>query len=159
MVLTRRLRILHTFLCTAERASPSIVAALVAEGLQGLLRRQCFTFTPKAIAFFVSHFLPDLIFNPAWSDFDHELLGESCFRIMTSGLRFNMGDIQSSSCSTATTLRHCLRKLRRTSALSWNTRLATGLTTCPRPSWSVPIIFVPAFRNISKFASCSGLRP
>ena len=54
---------------------------------------------------------PDFIFNPARSNFHlggdnftfscnepahHNLLGQSCFRVMESGLRFNMGDIRSS---------------------------------------------------------------
>jgi len=50
---------------------------------------------------------PDFIFDPARSKFDnlafwcnepahHNLLAESCFRVMRSGLQFNMGDIQSS---------------------------------------------------------------
>ena len=36
--LTRRLCILHTFLCTAERTSTSIVAALVAKGYDEVAR-------------------------------------------------------------------------------------------------------------------------
>ena len=59
---------------------------------------QCYT--PKEIACI-------MLFDPARSNFDdlafwcnesvhHNLLGESCFRVMKSALRFNMGDIESS---------------------------------------------------------------
>jgi ABC-type dipeptide/oligopeptide/nickel transport system ATPase component len=115
-VLNRRLRILYTFLCTAERTSTPTVAALVADsnnkvakavldGLHAVLYAQ-----DDQIFWYHASF-PDFIFDPARSNFrigkkdfafscnepaHHNLLGESCFHIMKSGLRFNMGDIPSS---------------------------------------------------------------
>ena len=110
--LTRRLCILHTFLCTAERTSTSIVAALVAEGHDDIARAvvedlHAVLYTQGNRVFWYHASFPDFIFNPVRSNFDnfafscnepahHNLLGESCFRVMKSGLRFNMGDIKSS---------------------------------------------------------------
>jgi hypothetical protein len=110
--LTCRLQILYTFLCTAERTSTSIAAALVAEGdddialavAEGL---HAVLYTQGDRVFWYHSSFPDFIFDPLRSDFDsftfscngpshHELLGETCFRIMKTGLRFNMGDIKSS---------------------------------------------------------------
>ena len=117
--LTRRLRILYTFLCTAERTSTSTVAALlmedddeatraVAEDLHAVL------YTQDDHVFWYHASFPDFIFDPARSNFHvgenrfefwcneavhHNLLGESCFHVMAmepSGLRFNIGDITSS---------------------------------------------------------------
>jgi WD40 repeat protein len=113
--LTRRLRILYTVLCMAERTPTSVVAALlaeddevtraVAEDLHAVLYIQ-----DDRIFWYHASF-PDFIFDPARSNFllgegefafscngpaHHNLLGESCFRVMKSGLRFNMGDIPSS---------------------------------------------------------------
>jgi len=115
-ILTRRLSILYTFLCTAERTSPSIVSALVAEGdddsvmgVAGDLHAVLYTQDDRVFWYHAS--FPDFIFNPARSNFrvgeenfefscnepaHHKLLGESCFSVMKSGLRFNMGDIRSS---------------------------------------------------------------
>ena len=111
-VLSRRLRILHTFLCTVERTSISIVAALVAEGQGDVTRAvaedlHAVLYTQGDHVFWFHASFPDFIFSPARSNFDnfafscnkpahHNLLGESCFRVMKSGLRFNMGDIKSS---------------------------------------------------------------
>jgi len=111
-VLTRRLRVLHTFLCTAERTSTSVVAALIAEGHDDVARAvvedlHAVLYTKGNCVFWYHASFPDFIFNPARSNFDnfwfscnehahHNLLGESCFRVMKSGLRFNMGDIESS---------------------------------------------------------------
>jgi hypothetical protein len=110
--LTCRLHILYTFLCTAERTSTSIVAALVAEGdddvalavAEGL---HAVLYIQGDRVFWYHASFPDFIFDRARSNFDgfefwcnepahHNLLGESCFRVMKSGLRFNMGDIKSS---------------------------------------------------------------
>ena len=113
--LTRRLHILYTFLCTAERTSTSTVAALVegdneaaravAEDLHAVL------YTQDNRVFWYHASFPDFIFDPARSNFcvggdrfefwcneatHHNLLGGSCFRVMETGLRFNMGNIPSS---------------------------------------------------------------
>jgi hypothetical protein len=104
-----RLRILYTFLCTAERTSTSIVAALVAEedhdmAVAVVEELHAVLYTQRERVFWYHASFPDFIFG---SNFDnlafwcneaahHKLLGESCFRVMKSGLRFNMGDIQSS---------------------------------------------------------------
>jgi len=110
--LTCRLRILYTFLCTAERTSSSIVAALVADGDDDVARAvaedlHAVLYTQGDRIFWYHSSFLDFIFDPARSDFDnfafscnehvhHYLLGESCFSVMKSGLRFNMGDITSS---------------------------------------------------------------
>jgi len=110
--LTRRLQILYTFLCTAERTSSSIVAALVAEGDDAVASAvaedlHAVLYTQGDRVFWYHSSFPDFIFDPARSNFDnfafrcnepahHNLLGESCFRVMKSCLRFNMGDIKSS---------------------------------------------------------------
>ena len=118
-LLTRRLRILYTFLCTAERTSTSTVAALVADNdndvAKAILEKlHAVLYTQDNQVFWYHASFPDFIFDPARSDFligeekfefwcnepvHHSILGESCFRIMKSekfGLRFNMGDITSS---------------------------------------------------------------
>jgi hypothetical protein len=111
-LLTCRLRILYTFLCTAERTSTSIAAALVAEGDDDIALAvaedlHAVLYTQGDRVFWYHASFPDFIFDPTRSNFDkfafwcnesahQNLLGESCFRIMKSGLRFNMGDIKSS---------------------------------------------------------------
>jgi NACHT domain len=118
-VLARRLRILYTFLCTAERTSASIVAALVPDGddeaARAVLRDlHAVLYTQDDRVFWYHASFPDFIFTQVRSNFrienrdfafscnepvHHSLLGESCFRIMSSeksGLRFNMGNIMSS---------------------------------------------------------------
>ena len=118
-VLARRLRTLYTFLCTAERTSTSIVAALVLDGddeaARAVLRDlHAVLYTQDDRVFWYHTSFPDFIFTPARSSFridkkdftfscnelaHHSFLGKSCFSIMkseTSGLRFNMGNISSS---------------------------------------------------------------
>jgi len=115
-VLARRLRILYTFLCTAERTSASIAAALVPDGddeaARAVLRDlHAVLYTQDDRVFWYHASFPDFIFTQARSNFHidkkdftfscnqsahHGLLSESCFRIMKSGLRFNMGNIMSS---------------------------------------------------------------
>ena len=118
-VLARRLRILYTFLCTAEPTSTSIVAALVLdcddEAARAVLRDlHAVLYTQDNQVFWYHTSFPDFIFSEERSNFridnknftfscneptHHNLLGESCFRIMKSekfGLRFNMGNIKSS---------------------------------------------------------------
>jgi hypothetical protein len=107
-ILDRRLRILHTFLCTPERTSISIVAALlevhddivtaVLNNLHAVL------YTQDNCVFWYHASFPDFVFNSARANLTfscdepahQNFLGKSCFRIMKSGLRFNMGDIPSS---------------------------------------------------------------
>jgi hypothetical protein len=117
--LERRLETLYTFLCTAERTSASIVAALVLDGDDEAARAVLHELhavlytTPDDLVFWYHASFPDFIFNQARSNFlndkkdfiftfscnepaHHSLLGKSCFSIMKSGLRFNMGNITSS---------------------------------------------------------------
>ena len=115
-VLARRLCTLYTFLCTAERTSTSIVAALVLDGddeaARAVLRDlHAVLYTQDDQVFWYHVSFPDFIFTQARSNFcidkkeftfscnepaHHILLGKSCFCIMKSGLRFNMGNITSS---------------------------------------------------------------
>jgi hypothetical protein len=111
-----RLRVLYTFLCTAERTSTSTVAALVAdsddEAAKAVLDDlHAVLYSQDDRVFWYHASFPDFIFDPVRSNFrigekdfvfscnepiHHNLLGESCFHIMKSGLRFNMGNITSS---------------------------------------------------------------
>ena len=119
-VLARRLCTLYTFLCTAERTSASVVAALVLDGDEEAVRAvlrdlHAVLYTTQDDRVFWYHAsFPDFIFTQARSNFridkedftfscnklaHHSLLGQSCFGIMKSekfGLRFNMGNIASS---------------------------------------------------------------
>ena len=118
-VLDRRLLILYTFLCTAERTSTSIVAALVPDGDDEaasavLCDLHAVLYTQDNQVFWYHASFPDFIFDRARSNFrfcdrdfafscnkaaHHNILGKSCFRVMKmepSGLRFNMGNIPSS---------------------------------------------------------------
>jgi hypothetical protein len=117
--LVRRLRILYTFLCTVERTSTSVVAALIPDGddetARAVLRDlHAVLYTQDNRVFWYHASFPDFIFTQARSNFridnndftfscnklaHHSLLGEYCFSIMKSeklGLRFNMGNITSS---------------------------------------------------------------
>ena len=113
---TRRLHVLYTFLCTGERISPSVAAALVPggdnEAVGTILHDfRSILYTHGNQVFWYHPSFTDFIFTPTWSNFrigeddfafscneqsHHRLLTESCFRIMESGLRFNMGNISSS---------------------------------------------------------------
>ena len=118
-VLARRLCTLYTFLCTAERTSASVAAALVPDGdddaARAVLRDlHAVLYTQDDRVFWYHASFPDFIFTQARSNFridktdftfscnesaHHSLLGKSCFCIMKSeksGLRFNMGNITSS---------------------------------------------------------------
>jgi hypothetical protein len=118
-VLARRLCTLYTFLCTAERTSTSIVAALVLDGDDETARAvlhdlHAVLYTQDDRVFWYHISFPDFIFSGARSNFrfdnkdftfscnepaHHNLLGKSCFCIMKpekSGLRFNIGNITSS---------------------------------------------------------------
>ncbi|KAF8153168.1 hypothetical protein B0H34DRAFT_94878 [Crassisporium funariophilum] len=114
--LTRRLRILFTFLCTAERTSASVAAALLSEddeeAARAVLRSlHPVLYTQDDHVYWYHASFPDFIFDQTRSNFSvrgekfafwckesdhHNLLGDSCFRVMESGLRFNMGNIKSS---------------------------------------------------------------
>ena len=113
--LTARLRILHTFICTAEPTSTSTVAALVAdndnEAAEAVLHKlHAVLYTQDDRVFWYHASFPDFILDRARIGEDdiafwcnepdhHKFLSESCFRVMEiepSGLRFNMGNITSS---------------------------------------------------------------
>ena len=104
-----RLRILHTFLCTADRTSTSVIADLlftsdytdVAEKLLLYLHAVLYTEAGRVLAYHRS--FSDFIFDRSRSDdfwcdqaMHHRLLTDSCFRIMKDGLRFNIANISSS---------------------------------------------------------------
>ena len=109
-LLSARLCILYTFLCSAERISASVAATLletdieVASIILGNLHAVLYVQDDKVFWYHAS--FPDFIFNRDCSNFtfscdvaaQHGLLAHACFRIMNSketGLRFNMGDINS----------------------------------------------------------------
>ena len=113
-VLARRLLTLYTFLCTAERTSASIAAALVPDGddeaARAVLRDlHAVLYAQDNQVFWYHASFPDFIFTQARSNFriskdftfscneqaHQNILGQSCFCIMKSGLRFNMGNITS----------------------------------------------------------------
>ncbi|PPQ85584.1 hypothetical protein CVT25_000026, partial [Psilocybe cyanescens] len=104
-----RCSILHTFLCTAERTSTSVIANLlftsdytdVAEKLLSDLHAVLYREDGLVLAYHKS--FSDFIFAEArsgnfWCDQakHHRLLAESCFRSMRDGLRFNIADISPS---------------------------------------------------------------
>ena len=106
-----RLRILHTFLCTADRTSTSVIADLlfpsyyadVAKKLLSYLHAVLYTEDGRVLAYHKS--FSDFIFDQTrsgdfWCDqaTHHRYLTESCFRIMNAkdGLRFNIAKISSS---------------------------------------------------------------
>jgi len=104
-----RLRILHTFLCTADRTSTSVISDLlftsdytdVAKKLLSDLHAVLYTEDGRVLAYHKS--FPDFIFDQArsadfWCDqaMHHRLLTDSCFRIMKDGLHFNIANISSS---------------------------------------------------------------
>ena len=115
-ILICRLRILYTFLCTVERTSTSTVAALVADSDNEVAKAvlddlHAVLYSQDDQIFWYHASFPDFIFDPARANFrigekdfafscnapaHHNLIGESCFHIMKSGLRFNMGNISSS---------------------------------------------------------------
>jgi hypothetical protein len=107
-----RLKILHTFLCTAERTSTSIVANLVsasdADSFTKLVdtvlaQLHAVLYTQHDQVLWYHKSFPDFLFDPDrskkfWCNEaeHHRRLMESCFRIMKSGLRFNIANIPSS---------------------------------------------------------------
>ena len=107
-----RLKILHTFICTAERTSTSIVANLVSPSDVDsftklvdtvLAQLHAVLYTQHDQVFWYHKSFPDFLFNQDrskkfWCNEaeHHRRLVESCFRIMKSGLRFNIANIPSS---------------------------------------------------------------
>ena len=104
-----RCSILHTFLCTAERTSPSIVADLlfpsgytdIGEKLLSDLHAVLYRQHGRVLAYHKS--FSDFIFDQNrsgnfWCNqaMHHRLLADACFRRMKDGLRFNIADIPSS---------------------------------------------------------------
>ena len=110
-----RLRILHTFLCTFERTSTSLAAALLSESdeiavaVLNQLHAVLYCKDDQVLWYHAS--FPDFIFSQTRSTFEldgrrismsinkahhHALLTKCCFNIMESQLRFNIGDIPSS---------------------------------------------------------------
>ena len=104
-----RRRILHTFLCTAERTSASVVADLlftsdytdVAEKLLSDLHAVLYREQGRVLAYHKS-FLDFILDKGRSGNFwcnqvvRHRLLADACFRCMKDGLRFNIADIPSS---------------------------------------------------------------
>jgi len=107
-----RLKILHTFLCTAERTSTSIAANLISTSDANsftkvvdkvLEQLHAVLYTQHDQVFWYHKSFPDFLFNPDrskkfWCNEaeNHRRLVESCFRIMKSSIRFNIANIQSS---------------------------------------------------------------
>jgi hypothetical protein len=117
-----RLRILYTFLCTAERSSTSIVTSLLDDSdsdtasdaenhavddtsiADDVLRRlYAVLYTDNDRVLWYHKSFPDFLFEKArskefWCDEaeHHQDLMESCFHIMKAGLRFNIANIPSS---------------------------------------------------------------
>ena len=104
-----RCSILHTFLCTAERTSTSVVADLlftsdytdVAEKLLLDLHAVLYCENGRVLAYHKS--FSDFILNQDRSGIfwcnqamHHRLLADACFRCMKDGLRFNIANIPSS---------------------------------------------------------------
>jgi len=104
-------RILHTFLCTADWTSASVIADLlftsdytdVADKLLSDLHAVLYTEDGRVLAYHKS--FADFIFDQSRSDdfwcnqaTHHRLLTDSCFRVMNAkdGLRFNIAKISSS---------------------------------------------------------------
>jgi len=111
-----RLRILHTFLCTFERTSASLAAALLSESEKTAitvldeLHAVLYSKDNGQVLWYHASF-PDFIFSQTRSKFEldgrlvsmscneaqhHALLTKCCFDIMKKSLRFNIGDIPSS---------------------------------------------------------------
>ena len=104
-----RLNILHTFLCTAERTSTSVVLDLlftsdyndVADKLLSDLHAVLYRKHGRVLAYHKS--FSDFIFDQHRSGIfwcnqgmHHRLLADACFRCMKDGLRFNIASIPSS---------------------------------------------------------------
>ena len=114
-VFNSRLDILHTFLCTFERTSTSLAAALLSKSdetasvLLNALHAVLYCKDDQVLWYHAS--FPDFIFSQTRSTFElkgrqysmtcikaqhHAFLTRCCFDRMKEGLRFNIGDIPSS---------------------------------------------------------------
>ena len=104
-----RLSILHTFLCTAEQTSTSVVADLlftsdcndIADKLLSDLHAVLYRQHGQVLAYHES--FSDFIFDQGRSGIfwcnqamHHRVLADACFRCMKDGLRFNTANIPSS---------------------------------------------------------------
>ena len=145
-----RLRILHTFLCTADRTSTSVIADLlftsdytdVAEKLLSDLHAVLYTEDGRVLAYHKS--FSDFIFDRArsedfWCDqtTHHRLLTDCCFRIMTVGLRFNIANISSSfimdknNSELADAIKTNIPPVLSYSCRNWSYHLSTTTVTTP----------------------------
>ena len=112
-----RLSILHTFLCTEERVTPSIAAALTSDtGIEEQANvvvdeLHAVLYANEGHVFWYHASFPDFIFTEMRSKFTisgdivnmscdtaahNTVLAHRCFRIMMSGLRFNICNLPSS---------------------------------------------------------------
>ena len=111
-----RLQVLHTFLCTIERTSTSVTAALLSEPDDEIVNAvlkdlHAVLYCKDGQVLWYHASFPDFIFTHTRSTFEldgrsqnmscneaqhHALLTKSCFEIMKSHLRFNICDIPSS---------------------------------------------------------------
>jgi len=116
-LLPNRLRILYTFLCSAERISAKVSSSLVDTKVRiaskMLDRLHAVLYVEDGRVYWYHASFPDFIFNRERSNFhmddkeftfscdaaaQHSFLTHACFQIMNSkdtGLRFNMGHIKS----------------------------------------------------------------
>ena len=113
VIRNRRLQILHTFLCTAERTSAALAANLLSNSndrrsyLDGAtvilkaLHAVLYVEGGRVLSYHKS--FSDFLFNQSrsggfWCDQEihHRLLTESCFRLMATQLQFNIANIASS---------------------------------------------------------------
>jgi len=108
----RRLQLLHTFLCTAERTSTSTAANLCTstntisytKGADDILKAlHAVLYSKNDQVLWYHKSFPDFLFDrdrsqEFWCDQVelHQLLASSCFRVMKEMLRFNIGNIESS---------------------------------------------------------------
>jgi len=115
-IFAHRLRILHTFLCSAERTSTSLVAKLlfssnetnpafsytsIADSVLAHLHAVLYTENDQVLSYHKS--FTDFMFDQHrakefWCDQveHHRFLTSSCFRVMETGLKFNIANITSS---------------------------------------------------------------
>ena len=110
-----RLRILHTFLCTFERTSASLTAALLSESddtaMTLLKKLHAVLYCKEGRVLWYHASFPDFVFSQTRSTFEHNgrrisvscdqaqhhaFLTKCCFEHMKESLRFNIGDIASS---------------------------------------------------------------
>jgi len=109
---SRRLQLLHTFLCTVERTSTSTAANLCTstnassyeKGADDVLEKlHAVLYSKDGQVLWYHKSFPDFLFDrdrseEFWCDQAeyHQRLADSCFRVMKEGLRFNICNIESS---------------------------------------------------------------